>query len=184
MAVYLKTKPDFNLLKQLTELHKHPALLNRCKQFYLEKLITGCTFTEIANKHGVADSTANRYYYAYRDMVIAQGGDGLELEDVIAYVRNEMTWLYNEKKQAVTTNEKSTLSRTLMGWQNMLNELKGFVDRSPKIQINTITQVVNVVDDCMREALQEMGLSEEKALEVLRLAGEKIEKKVRDRNGN
>lgn len=182
MALLAKARPDANLHKHLATLQEHPALLNRCKQFYLEKLITGCTFVELAGKHGVDDSTANRYYYAYRNLVIAQGGDGLDLEDIIAYIRNEMTWLYNEKKQAFTTNEKAALSRTLMGWQNMLNELKGFVDRSPKIQINTVTQVVNVVDDCMREALLEMGLSEEKTLEVLRLAGEKIGQKVKDGN--
>lgn len=177
MALLTKRHSDANLQKHLATLPEHPSLLKRCKQFYLERLISGCTFAELGGKHGVHEDTAWKYVHAYKKLVKAQGGDGLDMEDIIAYIRYEITSLIPKGELPVTPSERAVLSRTRMGWQAMLNELKGLVDRKPQvnIQINQVVKgAVDTIDRAFREALQEHGLNGELMEKILASTARRI----------
>lgn len=174
---------DANFKKNLAELESHPALMERCKKFFTARVVYKLTLAQLATQEKVCIATVKAYVDAYRN-ILKKYWDGDEREDAVWAYEAQIARLVQLLARAEANSEKLAAEREIRATLSLLNELRGFVDRSPKIQINTVTQVVNVVDDCMREALQEMGLSEEKVLEVLRLAGEKIGKKVKNGNEN
>lgn len=196
MVLLVKGHPDANLHKHLENLEKHPALLERCRMLYLERVINRSTYEEIRKKHGLALSTIHAYTSAYRK-VLQKYSTEEGADDILVFLDAEIRRLMAKRagvvvgedgkpvgREEVSRQDYSMLTREIRSYQGMYNELKGFVDRRPQVNVNVLVgQLVTVIAEEVPKALREfMGqtLTEEVIGKVVALAGERIEGKSND----
>ncbi|MBI5286720.1 MAG: hypothetical protein HY878_03915 [Deltaproteobacteria bacterium] len=169
--------------KNLAELEKHPAMLRRCQEFYLERIINKTTYEELSKRHGVALATAWKYVEAYRK-VADRYADNSNIQDVVAFCHSEIAQLLQWREEVKTSQERQMFTKEVRAYQAMIWEVTGLTDRRPQVYINNVVnEMVIIIDQEVREALREvLGLSKEKAAEVLRVASEGIKRRV-DKTG-
>lgn len=173
----MKNGLDGNMEKNLAELEKHPALLRRCQEFYLDRIINKATYEELSKRHGVALATAWKYVEAYRK-VADKYADSASVQDVVSFCHSEIALLLKWREDSSTSQERQMFTKEVRAYQSMIGEVTGLMDRRTQVQVNVqnqVNQIVDVVDGAVREALQEvLGIGEEKTADVLRVAGERI----------
>lgn len=170
---------DSNLVKHLAELSNHPALLRRCQEFYLERVINKLSYEELGRRKGVSMQTAWKYVQAYK-RVAENHKDNPTVLDVIAFCHNEIARLLRLREGA-TRQEDKMLTSEVRSFQAMINEVTGLVDHKPQVNVNVLVgQVVNVVVEEVPKAFGEFigqPLSAELVDKALALVGERIVKR-------
>jgi hypothetical protein len=172
-----KARPDGNMEKHLAELEKHPALLKRCQEFYLARVINRISYEGLAKARGVHTATAWKYVQAYR-RVAEQYRDTPEVQDVVSFCEHEIARLLQERSRATAPQEYATLTREIRAYQGMLNELHGLIDRRPQVNVQVeLRQMVEIVAEEVPSAMRAyLGhvLTEDLIRAILSLSGERI----------
>ncbi len=154
-------KVDSNIDKVLGELEKHPALLKRCQEFYLHRVVNRSTYQELADMFDVSVSTAFRYCKAYKK-VAGEYVDTPYVREVIAFCEHEMYVLIKKrdgekdeddnviKPGVESVRDYVALTQQIRKYQVMMNKLTGLTKNSPLAQMNFInnfvSEVVEIID--------------------------------------
>jgi hypothetical protein len=147
-------KIDNNIDNVLAELDKHPALLDRCQEFYLHRVVNKSTYQELADTFGVSLCTAYKYVQAYQ-RVAGEHVDTPCVREVIAFCEHEMYLLIKKRDgekdkddNVIEPGVKSVrddlaLTQQIRNYQVMINELAGLTRKAPLAQMNFVKKAVD-----------------------------------------
>lgn len=172
-----KKSVDGNLEKTLANLESHPALLKRCQQLYLEKVIESKTCVEIAEKHGLNVSTVSRYIGAYKKTT-EKYFTSPTITDVLAFCNAEIGRLLKRREEVETHRDYKDLTGEVRQFQEMVNEVSGLINRKPEVNIWVVNNVIAVITEGLPALLEsKVGttLSQEDVNSILTSLAQKLE---------
>lgn len=149
----MKKHPDSNLEKTLANLESHPALLKRCQQLYLEKVIESKTCVEIAEEHGLNVSTVSRYIGAYKKTT-EKYFTSPTITDVLAFCNAEIGRLLKRREEVETHRDYKDLTGEVRQFQEMVNEVSGLINRKTDVNIRVVNNMVSMVTETLPYMLE------------------------------
>lgn len=168
-----KLSPDGNMQKVLSELENRPALLKRCQTLYLERLIKGKSYQELAQTFGVSLSTAFKYVQAYKT-VAERYSDAPSITGVIEFCQHEISKLLKRREEAETHRDYKDLTGEIRHYKKLESEISGLVRKGTDININFINNTINVITNEL-PTLLEQHLPKEIVNNILLALAQKLE---------
>lgn len=166
---------DKNLFKNLAELEKHPALLDRCRKLYISKRSSALTFDQLADELGIHVQTAYRYFHAYKK-IAKQYNDVPDKDELMQAIHETIVFYKKKQEGALITRDFCHLGRLILSNQSLLCELQGFLERQPVMNVNFVNNIVQNIVNILPEVLKQQGLPEETIQNILTTTAERLEK--------